>query len=100
LDLQSGLNFGTLPALRACRLGQARRFLMDYRRTFAVDNRDAGHVYEYLEARIEALKRRIAELESEKSVRDSSEKHETGSLDLTGADANRESSLFSQRRVG
>jgi len=30
-----------------------------------VDNRDANQMYEYLEARIDAMKRRIAELESE-----------------------------------
>ena len=30
-----------------------------------VDNRDANQMYEYLEARIEAMKRRIAELETE-----------------------------------
>ena len=30
-----------------------------------VDNRDASQMYEYLEARIEAMKRRIAELEAE-----------------------------------
>jgi len=33
--------------------------------TYQVDNRDASQMYEYLEARIEALKRRIAELEAE-----------------------------------
>ena len=30
-----------------------------------VDNRDAGQMYEYLEARIEAMKSRITELELE-----------------------------------
>jgi chaperonin cofactor prefoldin len=30
-----------------------------------IDNRDANHMYDYLESRIEALKRRISELESE-----------------------------------
>jgi hypothetical protein len=30
-----------------------------------VDNRDANQMYEYLEARIEAMKRRITELETE-----------------------------------
>jgi hypothetical protein len=30
-----------------------------------VDNRDAQGMYEYLEARIEVMKRRIAELEAE-----------------------------------
>jgi hypothetical protein len=29
------------------------------------DNRDSGQVYEYLEARIEVMKRRIVELEKE-----------------------------------
>jgi hypothetical protein len=36
-----------------------------------VDNRDANQMYEYLEARIEAMKRRIEELETEnQSMRD------------------------------
>ena len=30
-----------------------------------IDNRDASQMYEYLEARIEVLKRRVAELEKE-----------------------------------
>jgi len=30
-----------------------------------IDNRDAGQMYDYLESRIEALKRRISELECE-----------------------------------
>ena len=30
-----------------------------------VDNRDASQMYEYLEARIEAMKKRISELQSE-----------------------------------
>ena len=30
-----------------------------------IDNRDSGQMYEYMEARIEALKRRIMELEAE-----------------------------------
>jgi hypothetical protein len=34
-------------------------------RAIEIDNRDSGQVYEYLEARVEAMKRRIAELESE-----------------------------------
>lgn len=33
--------------------------------TYQIDNRDAEQMYGYLEARIDALKRRIAELESE-----------------------------------
>ena len=36
-----------------------------------VDNRDASQMYEYIEARIEAMKRRISELEVEnQSMRD------------------------------
>jgi hypothetical protein len=31
------------------------------------DNRDSGPMYEYLEARIEVMKRRIIELETEKA---------------------------------
>jgi len=33
--------------------------------TFEFDNRDSGQMYDYLEARIDALKRRISELEVE-----------------------------------
>ena len=36
--------------------------------TREIDNRDSERVYEYMEARIEALKRRIQELESEKET--------------------------------
>ena len=32
---------------------------------YEVDNRDANQMYEYLEARIEIMKRRITELENE-----------------------------------
>jgi hypothetical protein len=32
-------------------------------RAYDFDNRDSGQMYEYLEARIDAMKRRIAELE-------------------------------------
>ena len=34
-------------------------------KAYDFDNRDAGQMYDYLEARIEAMKRRIAELEME-----------------------------------
>ena len=34
-------------------------------KTRDIDNRDSGQMYEYLEARIEVLKRRIADLEDE-----------------------------------
>ena len=33
-----------------------------------IDNRDSSDMYEYMEARIEALKRRIVELERETEV--------------------------------
>jgi hypothetical protein len=33
-----------------------------------VDNRDPGQMYEYLEARIDVLKRRISELEKENQL--------------------------------
>jgi hypothetical protein len=33
--------------------------------SYDFDNRDAGQMYDYLESRIEALKRRISELEAE-----------------------------------
>ena len=33
--------------------------------TMHFDNRDAGQMYEYLEARIDVMKRRISELEKE-----------------------------------
>jgi hypothetical protein len=35
---------------------------------YVVDNRDAQEMYEYFEARIEALKRRIVELEKENEI--------------------------------
>jgi hypothetical protein len=34
-------------------------------KSYEVDNRDAGQMYEYMEARIEFMKRRIVELERE-----------------------------------
>ena len=33
--------------------------------TYQFDNRDAAQMYEYMEARIEALKRRVVQLEQE-----------------------------------
>jgi cell division protein FtsB len=36
--------------------------------TREIDNRDSEQVYEYMEARIEALKQRIHELEAEKET--------------------------------
>lgn len=33
-----------------------------------IDNRDSEQVYKYMEARIEALKQRIQELETEKEI--------------------------------
>jgi hypothetical protein len=39
--------------------------LMNVHGTYEIDNRDSAQVYEYLEARIEVLKRRISELEKE-----------------------------------
>jgi hypothetical protein len=41
---------------------------MNNKRVVVVDNRDAGEMYEYLEARIDALKRRIAELEADNQL--------------------------------
>lgn len=41
---------------------------MNYRRSIHIDNRDSGQMYEYLEARIDVLKRRISELEQENQV--------------------------------
>ena len=37
-------------------------------RTYDFDNRNSGQMYDYLEARVDALKRRIAELEDENAV--------------------------------
>jgi len=34
-------------------------------KAYEFDNRDSGQMYEYMEARIEALKRRIVQLEAE-----------------------------------
>jgi uncharacterized small protein (DUF1192 family) len=36
---------------------------------YEFDNRDSAQVYQYMEARIEALKRRIEQLEAEKKAR-------------------------------
>jgi len=36
---------------------------------YEFDNRDSAQVYQYMEARIEALKRRIEQLEAEKRAR-------------------------------
>jgi hypothetical protein len=38
-------------------------------RAYEFDNRDSAQVYQYMEARIEALKRRIEQLEAEKKAR-------------------------------
>ena len=40
---------------------------------YEFDNRDSAEVYQYMEARIEALKRRIDELETENEVLRSAE---------------------------
>jgi prefoldin subunit 5 len=42
---------------------------------YEFDNRDSAEVYQYMEARIEALKRRIEELETENEVLRSAELH-------------------------
>jgi len=41
---------------------------MRQRRAYEFDNRDAAQMYEYLEARIEALKGRIEQLETENNA--------------------------------
>ena len=41
---------------------------MTRKSSMEVDNRDAGEMYEYLEARIDALKRRVAELEADNEM--------------------------------
>jgi uncharacterized small protein (DUF1192 family) len=38
-------------------------------RAYEFDNRDSAQVYQYMEARIEALKRRIEQLKAEKKAR-------------------------------
>jgi len=40
-------------------------------KVYEFDNRDSAQVYQYMEARIEALKRRIEQLEAEKKARSS-----------------------------
>jgi len=37
-------------------------------RAFDIDNRDSSQMYQYLEARIEVLKKRISELENENAA--------------------------------
>ena len=39
--------------------------MLNQKSAMEIDNRDAGQMYEYLEARIDVLKRRLAELEAE-----------------------------------
>jgi hypothetical protein len=41
---------------------------MKNQKAYEFDNRDSGQMYDYMEARIEALKRRIAQLETENEV--------------------------------
>jgi hypothetical protein len=41
---------------------------MKYYTTYECDNRDAAQMYDYMESRINALKRRIIELEDENRV--------------------------------
>jgi hypothetical protein len=41
---------------------------MNYQAMLHLDNRDSGQMYEYLEARIDVLKRRIFELEKENQL--------------------------------
>jgi cell division protein FtsB len=49
---------------------------MRNQRTYEFDNRDAARVYDYMEARIEALKRRIVQLEAEnEKLRDETYAH-------------------------
>jgi uncharacterized small protein (DUF1192 family) len=50
-------------------------------RAYEFDNRDSAQVYQYMEARIEALKRRIEQLEAEKKAR-------SGDLDSTHIKSN------------
>jgi len=57
--------------------------MMTLSQTTEVDNRDATQIYGYLEARIETMKRRIAELQKENEALRSELKSEgTDSVDL------------------
>jgi hypothetical protein len=50
-----------------------------------IDNRDPAHMYEYLEARIDVLKRRISELEEENQLLRMQNMHEShGSASMAG----------------
>jgi cell division protein FtsB len=55
--LKNGMPRSLLPA--------KGEMMMTHYETSVVDNRDAAQMYEYLEARIEFMKRRITELEKE-----------------------------------
>ena len=60
-------DFGAILSKAACREATACKGEMKMSRyePYEVDNRDAAQMYEYLEARIEFMKRRIIELEKE-----------------------------------
>jgi hypothetical protein len=72
------------------------------RRTSVVDNRDADQMYEYLEARIEALKRRITELEAGNSMNQDGRSTviHSSSFSLRADCAPRMAPAFAQRIAG
>ena len=66
-----------------------------------VDNRDASQMYEYLEARIEAMKRRISELEIEnQSMTRRSRMRMTGTLIVNNVIENSEANFARTSSVG
>jgi hypothetical protein len=70
LDL-GAKTIGPFSALRHRLIVLIQEATMRQYTTYEFDNRDSAQVYQYMEARIEALKRRIEQLEAEKKARSS-----------------------------
>ena len=67
LDL-GARTIGPFSALRHRLIVVIQEATMRQYRAYEFDNRDSAQVYQYMEARIEALKRRIEQLEAEKKA--------------------------------
>ena len=67
LDL-GARTIGPFSALRHRLIVVNQEATMRQYRVYEFDNRDSAEVYQYMEARIEALKRRIEQLEAEKKA--------------------------------
>jgi len=67
LDLRAK-TIGPFSALRHRLIVLIQEATMRQYTTYEFDNRDSAQVYQYMEARIEALRRRIEQLEAEKKA--------------------------------